>query len=47
MVLWFRNIFPVRLVWLEGFGQLLGGGNPIILGMLFSMITDTTNEEER
>lgn len=38
---------PVRLVWLESLGQLIGGGNPIALGLLFCMITDTTNEEER
>lgn len=46
-VLWFRAVLPVRLIWLECLGQLIGGGNPILLGLLFSMITDTTNEEER
>ncbi|KAJ4397730.1 hypothetical protein N0V93_001965 [Gnomoniopsis smithogilvyi] len=47
LVLWFRNIFPVRLVWLESVGQLIGGGTPVAMGLLFSMTTDATNEEER
>lgn len=46
-VLWFQPVFPIRMVWLESLGQLIGGGVPIFLGLVFSMITDTTNEEER
>lgn len=47
LVLWFRNVFPVRLVWLEAVGQLIGGGVPAVMALLFSMTTDATNEEER
>ncbi|KAJ4405922.1 hypothetical protein N0V82_010222 [Gnomoniopsis sp. IMI 355080] len=47
LVLWFPNVFPVRLVWLESVGQLIGGGAPALMGLLFSMTTDATNEEER
>lgn len=47
MVLWFRSIFPVELIWLEAVPQLIGGGNPVAIGLLLSVIADATNEEER
>lgn len=46
-VLWFRDVFPVKLIWLEAVAQLVGGGNPVAIGMLLSIIADATNEEER
>lgn len=46
-VLWFRDIFPVKLIWLEAVAQLVGGGNPVAMGMLLSIIADVTDEEER
>ncbi|CAN8101424.1 unnamed protein product [Discula destructiva] len=46
-VLWFRTIFPIRLVWLECVGQVIGGGIAITMSLLFSMVADSTNEDER
>ncbi|KAI0837195.1 MFS general substrate transporter [Hypoxylon sp. FL0890] len=47
VVLHFNNIFPVELIWLGAAGLLLGGGNALLVGIILSMITDSTTEEER
>ena len=47
LVLWFQDVFPVRLLWLESIGQLIGGGNPVVIALLLSMLADATTEEER
>ncbi|KAI1413263.1 MFS general substrate transporter [Hypoxylon sp. FL1857] len=46
-VLYFNNIFPVEMVWLGSAGLLIGGGNALLVGIILSMITDSTSEEER
>lgn len=46
-VLYFHKAFPVELMWLGSGGLLLGGGNAVLLGIVLSMITDSTTEEER
>ena len=46
-VIWFSEVFPVRLVWLESVGQLIGGGNPVLIALLLSMLADASTEEER
>ncbi|KAI1136086.1 MFS general substrate transporter [Hypoxylon sp. FL0543] len=46
-VLYFNNIFPVELLFLGSAGLLLGGGNALLVGIILSMITDSTTEEER
>lgn len=47
LVLWFRDVFPVELIWLEAAAQVIGGGNPVAMGLLLSIIADATTEEER
>lgn len=47
LVLWFRDLFPVQLVWLDAVGPLIGGGNPVLVALLLSMLADATSEEER
>ncbi|KUJ23460.1 MFS general substrate transporter [Mollisia scopiformis] len=47
LVLWFSDVFPLQLIWLESAGQLVGGGIPILVALLLSMVTDVTTEEER
>lgn len=47
VVLSFPAIFSVRLIWLESLGALVGGGNPVAVGLLLTMLTDASVEEER
>lgn len=45
-VVWFHNM-PIKLIWLGGVLNIVGGGNAIIIGMIFSIATDATTDEER
>ncbi|KAI1077407.1 MFS general substrate transporter [Whalleya microplaca] len=47
MVLWLHKAMPIELIWIGACGPLLGGGTAVLLGLLLSMITDATTEEER
>ncbi|KAI1209185.1 MFS general substrate transporter [Annulohypoxylon truncatum] len=47
MVLYFHTVFPVELIWLGSVGYAIGGGNAVLVGIILSMITDSTSEEER
>ncbi|KAI9734017.1 MAG: hypothetical protein M1834_002674 [Cirrosporium novae-zelandiae] len=47
MVLWFSEIFPLRLVWLCPVFAVIGGGSGIITAMVFTMITDVVDAENR
>ncbi|KAH7027608.1 major facilitator superfamily domain-containing protein [Microdochium trichocladiopsis] len=46
-VMWFHDAIPVRLILLGAAGPLLGGGDAVMAGVLFSMVTDATTEAER
>ena len=46
-VLYFRNIFPTRLVWLSAASIALGGGNAVLVAIIQSIVTDATSEQER
>ncbi|CAH0036679.1 unnamed protein product [Clonostachys rhizophaga] len=46
LVIWFHNM-PIKLIWLGGVLNIVGGGNAIIIGMIFSIATDATTDEER
>ncbi|KAI1392694.1 MFS general substrate transporter [Hypoxylon trugodes] len=46
-VLYFNNVLPVELIWLGSAGYLIGGGNAILIGIILSIITDSTTEEKR
>ncbi|KAI1103600.1 MFS general substrate transporter [Jackrogersella minutella] len=47
VVLYFHTTLPVELIWLGSAGYFLGGGNAVLVGIILSMITDSTTEEER
>lgn len=47
LVLFFRTVFPIRMLWLESLGQFIGGGAPTLMAMLMSMLADATTEQER
>ncbi|KAI1759273.1 MFS general substrate transporter [Hypoxylon sp. FL1150] len=46
-VVYFHTAVPIQLVWLGSAGLLIGGGQAVLLGILLSMTTDSTTEEER
>ncbi|CAJ2500450.1 Uu.00g033030.m01.CDS01 [Anthostomella pinea] len=46
-VVYFHNALQLEAVWLASAGSLLGGGNAVLIGVILSMISDATNEEER
>lgn len=46
-VVYWNNIFPITAIWFSAAGQLLGGGNGVLIAVVLSMIADTTNEEDR
>lgn len=46
-VLYFHNVFPIRLVWLSSVGIAIGGGNPVLLAIILSIVTDATAEKDR
>ncbi|RYC57945.1 hypothetical protein CHU98_g8261 [Xylaria longipes] len=46
-VLYWSDVFPITAVWAASAGQLIGGGNGVLIAVVLSMIADATNEEER
>ncbi|OTA92366.1 hypothetical protein M434DRAFT_325362 [Hypoxylon sp. CO27-5] len=46
-ILCFDGALPVELIWVGSAGFLIGGGNAVLVGIILSMITDSTTEEER
>lgn len=46
-VVYFHTAIPIQLLWLGSAGLLIGGGVAVLLGIILSMITDSTTEEER
>ncbi|KAI2472605.1 MFS general substrate transporter [Annulohypoxylon bovei var. microspora] len=46
-VLYFHTVFPIELIWLGSAGYAVGGGSAVLIGIILSMITDSTTEEER
>ncbi|KAH9883212.1 MFS general substrate transporter [Xylariomycetidae sp. FL2044] len=47
LVIYRRDVLPLELLWLGPAGLLVGGGNAIVVGIVLSMMTDATREEER
>ncbi|KAI0474035.1 MFS general substrate transporter [Xylariaceae sp. FL0804] len=43
----FHNTLPIEAVWLGSAGQIIGGGNAVLAGVVLSMITDETTAENR
>ncbi|KAI0882229.1 MFS general substrate transporter [Annulohypoxylon maeteangense] len=46
-VLNFHTALPVELIWLGSLGYTVGGGSAVLVGIILSMIADSTTEEER
>lgn len=47
VVLWFDTVFPPRLIATSCIFIFLGGGAPVLIGILFSMVSDVIPGEER
>ncbi len=47
VILRFHDVFPVRLIWLTSVSAAVGGGNAVLLGIVFSIVTDATSERGR
>ncbi|KAI0877832.1 major facilitator superfamily domain-containing protein [Hypoxylon argillaceum] len=46
-VVYWNNVFPITAIWASAAGQLIGGGNGVLIAVVLSMIADATNEEDR
>ncbi|KAI0431528.1 major facilitator superfamily domain-containing protein [Xylaria sp. FL1042] len=46
-VVYWSNVFPITAIWASSVGQLIGGGNGVLIAVVLSMIADATNEEDR
>ncbi|KAI0468726.1 major facilitator superfamily domain-containing protein [Xylaria cf. heliscus] len=44
---WFYQTLSPRLIWLSPISYLLGGGNPVLIATLTSMVVDVVPESER
>ncbi|OTB04419.1 hypothetical protein M426DRAFT_320782 [Hypoxylon sp. CI-4A] len=47
IVLYFHSVFQVEWIWLGSAGYLIGGGDAVLVGIILSMITDCTTEDNR
>jgi hypothetical protein len=47
IICWFWEVFPLRLIWVTPVFQIIGGGNSVIVSMLFTMIADVSPAEDR
>ncbi|KAI1502946.1 major facilitator superfamily domain-containing protein [Biscogniauxia marginata] len=47
LVLYLPDVLPIELVWLGSASPFVGGGQAVLVGVVLSMITDETNEDER
>ncbi|WPH04176.1 MFS general substrate transporter [Acrodontium crateriforme] len=47
IVLWFWQIFDIRLMWLSSLHGLLGGSSPVIVTISFVVLSDVTPSAER
>ncbi|RWA06824.1 hypothetical protein EKO27_g8282 [Xylaria grammica] len=46
-VVYWSDVFPITAIWASAAGQLIGGGNGVLIAVVLSMIADATNEEDR
>lgn len=47
IVIWFQEIFPLRLIWLSPFAAIIGGGSTISLSTIYSIVADVASPAER
>lgn len=46
-VVYWSDVFPITAIWASSAGQLIGGGNGVLIAVVLSMIADATTEEDR
>ncbi|KAI1844605.1 hypothetical protein JX266_009278 [Neoarthrinium moseri] len=46
-VLWFPSVFPPSLIALSCLFLLVGGGNAVLIGIVYSMVSDVISEDKR
>lgn len=46
-VLWFDTVFPPSLIAMGCIFRFIGGGSPVLLGIILSMISDVISEDKR
>ena len=46
-VLYFHNVFPIRLVWLSAASVVVGGGIAVLAAIILSIVTDATSDKDR
>ena len=46
-VLYFHDVFPIRLVWLSAASVTVGGGNAVLAAIVLSIVTDATADKDR
>ncbi len=44
---WFYQTLSPRLIWLSPISYILGGGNPVLVATITSMVVDVVPESER
>ena len=47
LILWFADLVPVRLLWCSPIFMFIGGGNGVLLSMIFVMVTDVVESGQR
>jgi hypothetical protein len=47
VICWFRETFPIRLIWVTPIFLIIGGGNSVVRSMLFTIMADVTPAEDR
>ncbi|KAL4875079.1 major facilitator superfamily domain-containing protein [Aspergillus karnatakaensis] len=47
VVMWFSDVFPLRMVWTACLSYVFGGGPVVTMAVIFTMMADVTTEEER
>ncbi|KAJ5544759.1 MFS transporter [Penicillium sp. DV-2018c] len=46
-VLWFSNVLPLRAIWLASLSWTIGGGPPVALVVIWTMLADLTTDQQR
>ena len=47
VIMWFDNIFPLRMVWAGAALFAIGGGPPVISALVWTIVADVATEQQR
>lgn len=47
MLGFFPEIFPLRMIWLSGLWQMIGGGQASVMSLCFTLVGDACSPEQR